>query len=101
MISAGTDTIGATLLWNLTLMCHYPNCQRIASDEVDQFIRLNSRLPYFSERTQLPYVISVMKECLRFKPTMQFGIPHAVQEESKLKPNRAVFLHFIDSCIYS
>lgn len=72
MIAAGTDAVAITLMWNITLMCHYPNCQEIASNEVDQFIRLNDRLSHFSERSQLPYIISVLKECLRFKPTTQF-----------------------------
>ncbi|KAI7891882.1 cytochrome P450 [Mucor mucedo] len=81
IISAGTDTIGVSLWWNLYLMCHYPACQKTAANEVDEFFRLNGRLPHFSERTQLPYIISVMKECMRFRPTMQFGLPHSTQEE--------------------
>lgn len=84
IISAGTDTIGVTLWWNLYLMCHYQTCQKTAANEVDQFIKQNGRLPQFSERTELPYLLSVMKECMRFRPTMQFGLPHATQEESKI-----------------
>lgn len=81
MLVAGTDTIAVSLLWNMNIMCHYPNCQKIASDEVDSFIRKNDRLPHFSDRTELPYVISVMKECLRLKPTTQFGLPHTIEAD--------------------
>lgn len=75
--------MAVSLLWNMNLMCHYPDCQKKASDEVDDFIRKHDRLPRFNERTELPYIISVMKECLRLKPTTQFGLPHAVVEDRK------------------
>ncbi|KAG2200914.1 hypothetical protein INT47_003149 [Mucor saturninus] len=81
ILVAGTDTVAVSLLWNMNLMCHYPDCQKTASDEVDNFIRNHGRLPRFSERTEVPYIVCVMKECLRFKPTTQFGLPHAVVED--------------------
>lgn len=66
-------------------MCNYPQVQNLASDEIDAFIKLNGRIPQFSEREQVPYCISVLKECMRFKPTTAFGIPHAVYDDGKSK----------------
>lgn len=85
LIGGGTDTIAITLSWNIVLMCCFPQVQRKAAAEVDEFIRLNGRLPVFSERLQLPYCIAVIKECLRFRPTTSFGIPHAVYDDGKQK----------------
>lgn len=84
MIGGGTDTIGITLSWNIVLMCRFPEVQRKVAAEVDEFVRLNGRLPVFNERLQLPYCIAVIKECFRFRPISAFGLPHAVNEDGKL-----------------
>lgn len=81
LIAAGTDTISITLLWNFAIMCHHPEVQKKVAAEIDQFIKANGRVPQFTERTQVPYCISVMKECMRFRPTSAFGVPHAVRED--------------------
>lgn len=83
MIVAGTDTISVSLHWNFAIMCHYPEKQKIVSDEIDTFIRKHGRLPEFTDRKELPYCISVIKECMRYRPTMAFGLPHAVNRDSK------------------
>lgn len=62
-------------------MCHHPEVQKKVAAEIDQFIKANGRVPQFTERTQVPYCISVMKECMRFRPTSAFGVPHAVRED--------------------
>lgn len=82
-MGGGTDTVSLTLAWNIAILCHYPQVQKQAAAEIDKFIKSNGRLPHFNERTQLPYCISVMKECMRFRPTTAFGIPHAVYEDGK------------------
>ncbi|KAL0582115.1 hypothetical protein ABG067_008192, partial [Albugo candida] len=52
LIVAGTDTISITLLWNFAIMCNYPEVQKKVSAEIDEFVKLNGRLPEFSERTE-------------------------------------------------
>lgn len=78
LVGAGTDTISITLLWIFAILCHYPEVQEKAAKEIDEFIALNQRTPDFTERTQVPYCISVIKECMRFRPTTPFGVPHSV-----------------------
>lgn len=64
-------------------MCRYPEVQKKASTEIDSFIKTNRRLPSFNERLQLPYSISVIKECMRHKPNLPFDKPREVREDSK------------------
>lgn len=64
-------------------MCHHPEVQRAIAAEIDEFIALNGRTPIFTERTQLPYCVSVIKECMRYRPTSPFGLPHTTPNDSK------------------
>ena len=68
----------------MAILCHYPEVQKVMSEELDQFIREHSRLPTFDERDEIPYSISVQKECMRYRPTTFFGLPHEASQDSKL-----------------
>lgn len=81
----GTDTVSVTLHWTIAIMCNHPEVQEKVADEIDQFIKANGRVPEFTEREQVPYCISVMKECMRYKPATPFGLPHAVREDGTYK----------------
>ncbi|KAI7889067.1 cytochrome P450 [Mucor mucedo] len=81
LIGGGTDTIAVTLSWNIAIMCNYPQAQKQVTAEIGKFMEENGRLPQFKDRAQMPYSISVIKECMRFKPTTSFGIPHAVKKD--------------------
>lgn len=71
------------LCWTIAILCHYPEVQERVSAEIDAFVERNGRLPLFTERLELQFCISVMKECMRFKPITTFGIPHYVNEDGK------------------
>jgi hypothetical protein len=62
-------------------MCVYPEVQRTAATEIDQFIESNRRILTFNERHQPPYCVLIIKECMRFKPTTLSGLPHTVYED--------------------
>lgn len=64
-------------------MALHTEVQSKAAEEIAKFISSNGRLPKFDEREQLPYCISVIKECLRMKAVVPFGVPHAATENSK------------------
>lgn len=81
LVGAGTDTISITLLWIFAILCHHPDVQEKAAREIDEFIESNQRTPDFTERTQVPYCISAIKECMRLRPTTPFGVPHAVAKD--------------------
>ena len=83
LILAGNDTTAVMLTWAIVLLCHYPAVQKKISAELDQFIHTHKRLPTFEERESLPYSISVQKECMRFRPTLAFGISHEAERDCK------------------
>ncbi|OAC99015.1 cytochrome P450 CYP5207 [Mucor lusitanicus CBS 277.49] len=62
-------------------MCHHPDLQERVSHEIDKFVELHGKLPTFDERTELPLCISVLKECMRYRPTTYFGLPHTVDRD--------------------
>lgn len=81
LITGGTDTVSVTLSWNAAVMCHYPEVQKRCAAEIDEFIREHGRVPTFKERSALPFCIATMKECMRFRPTTPFGLPHCVRDD--------------------
>lgn len=83
LISAGTDTISVTMSWNYAIMARYPELQKRVAAEIDEFIKKNGRVPDFNEREQIPLSISVMKECMRYRPTSSFGVSHTTDKDSK------------------
>ncbi|KAI8143136.1 cytochrome P450 [Fennellomyces sp. T-0311] len=80
-IFAGTDTTAVTLTWMMVILCHYPHVQQTIRDELDEFIYKHKRLPTFNEWEHLPYSASVQKECMRFRPTSPFGLPHVANQD--------------------
>lgn len=63
-------------------MCNYPLVQRKAADEIDKFIQNHKRRPEFADRDEFPYCVALLKECMRFRPTTPFGIPHSARKDS-------------------
>jgi cytochrome P450 len=73
-----------TLSWYFALLVNHPEVQEKIFNELDKFINANGRLPSFSDREETPYCLSVMKECMRLKPTTPFGLPHEATSDCKL-----------------
>ena len=80
---AGTEPPLATILWIIALLLHYPDVRKQLGAEVDTFIRKYKRLPKFSERDQLPFMISVQKECMRYRPPLHLSVPHSLDQNGK------------------
>lgn len=85
MAAGGTDTVSNTLYWIFAFLCNYPDVQKTAATEIDNFVKLNGRIPKFTERDRFPYLTSLIKECMRIRPTTAFGAPHQAEEDSKYK----------------
>ncbi|KAG2230638.1 cytochrome P450 [Thamnidium elegans] len=84
IVGAGTDTIAVTLTWNITMMVHHPQVQLKAQEEIDRFIKSNDRLPTINDKEELPYCFSVIKESMRYKSTVPYGLPHLVDKDVQL-----------------
>ncbi|KAG1445906.1 hypothetical protein G6F56_009750 [Rhizopus delemar] len=78
---AGVDTVSVSLEWAMAVLCHYPEWQKRISDEVDLFIEKNGRLPFFSDRNDFPNLTAVIKEILRYRPSVHLGVPHKANED--------------------
>ncbi|KAI8352157.1 cytochrome P450 [Choanephora cucurbitarum] len=81
LVAAGSDTVAITLSWILAILCDYPEVQKSAIDEIDMFVKKHNRVPTFADRLEVPLCISIMKECMRFKPTTAFGLPHSASSD--------------------
>ncbi|KAI9268197.1 cytochrome P450, partial [Phascolomyces articulosus] len=87
MVIAGSDTVKVTLGWMFLILCTMPEIQEKIQQELDVFKAKNDRLPVFSERDQVPYLIAVQKECLRYRPTTPCGAPHLVEQDVEWRGN--------------
>lgn len=83
LYGAGVDTTGSTLRTFFLAMSVYPEVQKRAQKEIDEVIG-QSRLPRLEDRPNLPYINAIIKESLRWLPSVPLGIPHAAQEDGEL-----------------
>lgn len=82
-IKGGSDT-SATGLTNFVLaMVTHPDIQKRAQAEIDREIP-SDRIPDGSDFRRLPYVMSVIKEVMRWRPIGGTGIPHQLSEGEHL-----------------
>jgi cytochrome P450 len=61
-------------------MIAFPEVQRRAQAEIDAVVG-RDRLPTFADAPRLPYVRAIIKEVLRWRPSLPSGFPHAVSED--------------------
>jgi len=54
-----------------------PKVLKKAQDELDRVVG-KDRLPEFSDRDNLPYINSIVKEIIRWNPPLPIGIPNRV-----------------------
>ncbi|KAI0295614.1 cytochrome P450 [Multifurca ochricompacta] len=80
MYIAGFETTSTTLMWWTLAMVAFPQVQRRAQAELDAVVG-RSRLPTFEDAPHLPYVRAVVREVLRWRPPVPFGVPHAATED--------------------
>ncbi|KAI8075987.1 cytochrome P450 [Halteromyces radiatus] len=81
LLGGGTETSSTLLYWMILILSHHYDVQRKIQLELDAFIQTHGRLPTFEERDQVPYIIAVQKECIRYRPISSFGIPHVANND--------------------
>ncbi|KAI9246470.1 cytochrome P450 [Phascolomyces articulosus] len=64
LINAGSDPTALTIAWSFVILVHHPN-----------------RLPHYDEREQFPYMLSVQKECIRYKSAKHLAVPREATED--------------------
>ncbi|KAH9022345.1 cytochrome P450 [Lactarius pseudohatsudake] len=80
MVSVGGETTSTTLLWWVLAMLAYPEVQTRAHVELDEVVG-SARPPTFADLPSLPYIRAMVKEILRWAPTVPLGMPHVSTED--------------------
>ncbi|KAI7852761.1 cytochrome P450 [Circinella umbellata] len=80
MIVAGSDTTAVSLTWAFAILVRYPEIQKKIQQEIDAFVEEKGVLPRYADRDHFSYMISVQKECMRYRTTTNFGVPHVSTE---------------------
>ncbi|KZW03028.1 cytochrome P450 [Exidia glandulosa HHB12029] len=79
---AGADTTLSAMRAFVHAMVLNPSVQRSAQAELDRIVP-RSRLPQMSDRPQLPYIDSVIRETLRKYPVAPLAIAHRLMEDDE------------------
>ena len=61
-------------------MVAFPEVQRRAHAEIDAVVG-RARLPTYADAARLPYVRAIIREVLRWRPTLRLGLAHRVAED--------------------
>lgn len=77
---AGSDTSVSTLSAFILAMVLYPDVQRRGQDELKAVIG-SSRLPTFADRKDLPYIMAIAKETIRWHTVAPQALPHVLRED--------------------
>ncbi|KAI9028246.1 cytochrome P450 [Phycomyces nitens] len=84
LIGAGGDTTAASASWLFAILARYPDIQERMCKEIDEFVAKNGHLPEFSDRKEVPYIIAVLRENLRYRSVTCLGLPHLAAEDVEL-----------------
>ncbi|XP_028824282.1 cytochrome P450 17A2 isoform X3 [Denticeps clupeoides] len=82
---AGVETTSTTLLWAMAFLLHNPE-QRVQA-ELDEWVGRDSA-PTLRQRTQLPYLDSVLCEVMRIRPVSPILIPHVAMQDTSIGLHR-------------
>ncbi|KAJ7133367.1 cytochrome P450 [Mycena epipterygia] len=83
MYGAGGETTYSTVINFILAMALYPEVQRRAHEELDKLIP--DRLPTIGDRESTPYLNAVLKETLRWHPSLPLGLPHRSSKDFTYK----------------
>ncbi|ETS87749.1 hypothetical protein PFICI_01577 [Pestalotiopsis fici W106-1] len=98
VMAAGGDNTRMTINTFIMAMLSHPDAQKKARQEVDRVCTEGDslRLPRMSDLTEMPYIAAMIKEALRWRPTVPIVPPHQLTEDVEidghLMPAGTVFL---------
>jgi len=79
MYAGGTETTSGVMMNFILAMTLHPDVQEKAHDLIESMVG-TKRLPTFEDRPSLPYIDAILRECLRWRPTLPLSIMHAAVE---------------------
>lgn len=84
LLEAGSDTSRNAITQMIAAMACYPEWVKKARELLDEVCGPNAeRLPSLSDREKLPYITAAAKECLRWRPFIQTGMPHMLMQDDE------------------
>ncbi len=78
-VNAGSDTLSAVIKSCVQALVTRPDVQKKAQAEIDAVIG-EDRIPSWSDYEKLPYVATVVKEAMRWRPVAPLSVPHVLSE---------------------
>ncbi|KAI0086795.1 cytochrome P450 [Irpex rosettiformis] len=79
MYGAGGETTYATVLNTILAMAFYPDVQQKAHEELDRVV--GDRLPTIADQESTPYLNALIKEVLRWHPSLPMSIAHRSERD--------------------
>jgi len=80
MYAASIETTITFVSHFILAIIRHPEALAKAQKEIDSVVG-NERLPNFGDRSSLPYIESLMSECLRWAAPVPLGLPHRLMED--------------------
>ncbi|GAM35621.1 hypothetical protein TCE0_017r04089 [Talaromyces pinophilus] len=80
LMAAGSDTTASMIMCFLQAMVKWPEFARRAQKQIDAIVG-EDRSPTWDDFKDLPYVMAIVKECIRWRPATPLGIPHCLDED--------------------
>ncbi|XP_044516103.1 steroid 17-alpha-hydroxylase/17,20 lyase [Gracilinanus agilis] len=83
IFGAGVETTSSVIKWCIAYLLHYPQVKEKIQKEIDQKIGFG-RTPVLSDRNQLLYLESTIREVLRIRPVAPLLIPHMAWTDTSI-----------------
>ncbi|KAJ3530716.1 hypothetical protein NM688_g7671 [Phlebia brevispora] len=80
--AGGADTSVSALGTFILAMLLHPNVQRKAQAELDRVVG-QDRLPGYEDEANLPYITSILREVLRWRPVTPLAVPHRLSKDDE------------------
>ncbi|OCH91964.1 cytochrome P450 [Obba rivulosa] len=80
MYGAGAESTFSAVLTFVLAMALNPDKQRLAQAEIDRVVGMD-RLPIIEDIPNLPYINAVIKETMRWNPSLPLGVAHRSSED--------------------
>ncbi|KAH8804413.1 putative cytochrome P450 [Xylogone sp. PMI_703] len=80
LMEGGSDTSSSIIIAFIHAMTKWNDILRKAQDEIDAVVG-EDRTPVWSDYEKLPYIATVVKESMRWRPAVPLAFPHAVAED--------------------
>jgi len=101
-MEAGSDTTSSTMQWFFIAMALHPECMKKAQVEIDSIVGLEGdSMPGFEHIDRLPYSVALMKEVMRWNPTVATGFPHVSEADDEYKGYKISARTMVIACIWN